>query len=97
MRKTFPLEVPNLQPPRVVESIKSEVRRYLKRERRKTLPEDADYWDFDCRCGQESASSSETHISAINAGIDTASSEGWSAIYIEILAKPGYRKRSAEK
>ena len=46
MRKIFPLEVHGLKPPRVIESIKHDVRKYLKRERRKALPEDVDFWDF---------------------------------------------------
>ena len=31
MRKLFPLELPNHAPPRVVEGIKSDVRKYMKR------------------------------------------------------------------
>ena len=38
MRKTFPLEHPKLKPARVIDSIKNKVRKYLKRERSKTLP-----------------------------------------------------------
>ena len=51
MRKIFPLEVPKHAPPRVIEAIKSDVRKYLKRERRKALPEGVDFWDFDCQVG----------------------------------------------
>ena len=93
MRKTFPLEVPGLKPPRVIDSIKSEVRRYLKRERRKKLPEGVDFCDFACQVGPDSASPKVVHLAEINASIDTASREQWSAIYIEILPKPGHRTR----
>ena len=91
MRKTFPLEVPNLKPPRVIDSIKSEVRKYLKRESRKELPEGADFWDFDCRAGKDSTTAVAAHVTELPAAIDTASREAWAGIYLEILAKPGHR------
>ena len=91
MRKTFPLEVPGLKPPRVIDSIKSEVRRYLKRERRKELPEEADYWDFDCQVGPDRDHAKAAHEKEINPAIDTAAQEHWPSIYIEILAKPAHR------
>ena len=90
MRKIFPLESERLKPPRVIELIKSDVRKYLKRERKKSLPEGVDYWDFDCRLGQDSENSEPLHPSEINAAIDTALREGWKVVYIEILAKPGH-------
>lgn len=96
MRKTFPLEVPPHKPPRVIEQIKSEVRKYLKRERRKQLPEGADFWDFDCRAGRDGGSAEAVHVSGLTAAIDTASVEGWGAIYIEILARPGVRRARSE-
>ena len=49
MKKTFRLTHEKIQPARLMESIKNEVRKYLKRERAKKLPEGADFWDFDCR------------------------------------------------
>lgn len=96
MKKTFPFEVPPHKPPRVVESIKNDIRRYLKRERRKKLPDDVDFWDFDCRTGADSGSASTVHVAELTAAIDKASAEGWPAIYIEILAKPGHRTRKSE-
>jgi hypothetical protein len=41
MKKTFSMTDPRHKAPRVVAAIKSDVRKYLKRERRKALPEDA--------------------------------------------------------
>jgi len=97
MKKTFPLEVPNHQPARVIEAIKAEVRKYLKREHRKPLPEGVDFWDFDCRTGKDAETASEIHVSEIVKPIDIASQEKWEAIYIEILAKPGHRAKPAPK
>ncbi|MEK6231929.1 MAG: DUF6172 family protein [Luteolibacter sp.] len=95
MKKTFPLEVPSHKPPRVVESIKSEIRKYLKRERRKELPEGVDFWDFDCRAGKDGDSAEVIHVSEITKPVDTASQEKWDTVYVEILAKPGHRVKGA--
>jgi len=93
MRKTFPLEVPGRKSPRVIDSIKSDARKYIKRERRKELPEGVDFLDFDCRVGTTGENAVIVHVSEISAAIETASKEEGSSVYVEILAKPGYRTR----
>ena len=95
MKKSFPLEIQGKQTPRVIDSIKHEVRKYLKRERRKKLPDGVDYWDFDCRVGATSEHAETTHVAAISEAIDTVTQENPSVIYIEILAKPGRRRRKS--
>ncbi len=97
MKKTFPLEDPKHKPARIVESIKAEVRKYLKREHRKVLPEDVDFWDFDCRAGKDAETAEPVHVSDIVKPIDRASEENWDSIYIEILAKPGHRAKPPAK
>lgn len=92
MKKTFPLTAPGHQPPRVVESIKNDVRKYLKRERRKPLTEGVDFWDFTCRVGQGEASLESKHVEEIIPAIDAAAAAGCESVYIEILAIPGHRK-----
>lgn len=94
MKKTFKLTHPKLQLPRLVEAIKHEVKKYIKRERRRELPEGADYWDFDCRFGADQASSEIIHLSAINKSIDWAESEQLEAFYLEIMAKPRARGKA---
>lgn len=93
MRKTFQLTHPKIKVPRLVEAIKFEVKKYLKRERRKTLPDGVDFWDFDCRYGVDEASSKLIHVSAINASISQAEAEQLGSFYLEILAKPGHRSK----
>lgn len=95
MRRLFPLEAPGHKPPQVVASIKNDVRKYLKRERRKKLPEGVEFWDFDCQVGKTRETPEPAHVSELIAAIDTAASESWGQIYIEILAKPGHRTRKA--
>lgn len=91
MKKLFPLEDPKHKPARVVEGIKANVRKYLKRERRKELPEGVDFWGFDCRSGKDADTAAEIHVSKITEAVDAASQGGWDSVYIEILAKPGHR------
>jgi hypothetical protein len=66
MKKTFSFTHPKKKRPRVVEAIKYELKKYIKRERNKKLPEDVDFWDFDCRYGANESSSDTIHISEIN-------------------------------
>jgi hypothetical protein len=95
MKKTFPLEVPNNAPARVVEAIKSELRKYVKRERNKKLPEGVDFWDFDCRVGPSVDAATELHVAELNDAIDHALADQWGSVYFEILAKPGIRTRKS--
>ncbi len=92
MKKTFPLTSEKQQPARVVEQIKADVRKYVKRERKKALPEGVDFWDFDCKVGQSEAEPEKKHIEEVIPAIDLAAAVPCESVYIEILAKPGYRK-----
>ena len=91
MKKTFKLTHPKTKVPRLVEAIKYEVKKYLKRERRQGLLKGADFWDFDCRMGVDEASSETVHVYDINKLIDHAESKQLESFYLEILAKPGRR------
>lgn len=92
MRKSFPLSSPKHQPARVIEQIKADVRKYLKRERKKALPEGADFWDFNCKVGQNDAAPAAKHVEEVLPAIDEAAAAGCESVYLEILAKPGHRK-----
>ena len=96
MKKQFPLTLPSHQPARVVEQIKSDVRKYLKRERKKSLPEGVDFWDFNCKVGQGAAEPETKHVEELIPAIDQAAASQCETVYIEILATPGHRKPKAE-
>ena len=96
MKKSFPLNVPNNEPARVVESIKSELRKYVKRERKKKLPEGVDFWDFDCKVGPNAEEAADLHVAEINEAIDHALAEKWDAVYFEVMVKPGVRTHKAK-
>ncbi len=93
MKKTFKLSHEKLKLPRLVDAIKHEVKKYLKRERRRPLPEGADYWDFDCKFGVDEASAETIHVSEINKFISQAESEGLASFYLEVLVKPCLRTK----
>ena len=69
MKKFFSLEAGNHKPARLADKIKSDVRKYLKRERGKELPEGVDFWDFDCRQGENLESAGEIHEKEIGKSI----------------------------
>ena len=97
MKKTFPLQVDGKHPDRLLDATKNEIRKYVKRERRRELPAGADYWDFDCRFGATEAAAQPAHLSTLIALVDGVATEGGSQFYLEILAKPAQRKgRPAE-
>lgn len=97
MRQTFPFSHPKHKPAQALAALKSRVRKYLKRERRKPLPEGVDYWDFDCRIGPSEDAAEPVHVAEIVPRMDAMSAEGRTHVYVEILAKPGIRLKRALK
>jgi len=55
-----------------------------------------DFWNFDCKYGVSASEAVEIHLAEINKYIDQAASQNLTAFYLEILAKPGYRKTIKE-
>jgi len=93
MKKTFKLSHPKIKLPRLVEAIKHEVKKYIQRERRKPLPPDVDFWDFDCRFGADESTCEAIHVGDINKAISQAEEQQLEAFYLEILVKPGHRSK----
>ena len=93
MKKIFTLQAPNKKPDRVVEAVKAEVNKYLARERRKSLPEGVDYWDFDCKVGVDEGSAQRVHVKELSKSIDQVAQRNVPSVYIEILATHGVRTK----
>ena len=93
MKKTFRLTHPTIKIARLVECVRRDVRRYLKRERRRELPEGADFWDFDCRFGPTAEESVVIHVAEVGKFIGAAEEQQLESFYVEILAKPGHRTK----
>jgi len=97
VKKTFQLTAEGRHRDRVLDAVKHEIRKYLKRERRRALPEGVDYWDFDCRFGLSEAAAEVVHLGAVIGLVDAAAREQAASFYLEILAKHGHRQpRPAE-
>lgn len=96
MKRTITLTHPRLQPARLVDSIKHDIRKYLRKERNKTLPPDADYWTFDCRFGPSEETAEAIYTSEINQHIDAAVAQELPEFYIEILARAANHEPNAE-
>ena len=93
MRKTYPLTHPKIKVPRLVEAAKSDVRKYIRRERRRELPEGVDFWDFDCKFGPIADEAKAVHLAELPRCMSDAEAQQLSSFYVEILAKPGHRTR----
>jgi hypothetical protein len=91
VKKTFQLNIEGKNSDRVLEATKHEIRQYVKRERRKPLPEGVDFWDFDCKFGTTADNAMAVHFATLTALIDAVAKEGRAALYLELLAKPGHR------
>jgi Family of unknown function (DUF6172) len=93
MKKLFPLQLAGKDSQRVVEAVKNEVRKYVKRERRKSLPEGVDFWDFDCKVGPDKNEPTIKHLAEVTGAIDAIAAAGGTEVYVEILSKPGHRTK----
>ncbi len=92
MKTTFTLDKPNVKLARQIEATKSQVNKYIKRERGKKLPEGADYWDFLCKFGDTKESARTCHLMDIPKLIDEAEAKMQISFYIEITTVVGRRK-----
>lgn len=91
MRRTIPLTHPRHKPPQALARVKNQLRKYFKRERGKELPEDADYWHFDCKVGADEDSAEACTPDAVVRRVDALAQEGVESVYVEILARPATR------
>ncbi|MGO1692546.1 MAG: DUF6172 family protein [Marinobacter sp.] len=87
MKKTYKLEHPKIKVPRVVDSVKHDIRKFLKKERKKPLPSGAIYWGFDCKFGQSEEAAAEVHVSSLMKYIDELVANNIMTLYVEITPK----------
>lgn len=93
MKKTFTLTHPKIKVARMVEAVRRDVKKYIKRERKKNLPEGSDFWDFDCKFGSTEDEAKVIHLAEITKCIDSAEEQQLKSFYVEILAKPAHRTK----
>ena len=87
MKKTYKLDHPKIKMPRIVESIKHDIKKYLKKERSNKLPSGTKYWGFDCKLGQSEEAAVAIELSELTSGIDNMAENNITTIYIEMTAK----------
>ena len=97
MKKTFKLKQENKHPDRVVDSIKNEVRKYIKREKRKALPKDMDFWHFDCKFAIGDDEPKVIEFVDIIKSINEAAKSDSETFYLEILARAEKKPEKEEE
>jgi len=88
MKKLFKIKQEKLKPDRAVDAIKNELRKYIKREKKKDLPNKKSmYWDFDCKFGKSEEFAIDCDFDHIITELSNVVLAGWDECYIEIIAK----------
>jgi len=97
MKKTFPLTHEKIKYPRLIESVRAEVRKYIKRSRRKELPKGVDFWDFSCRFGYSEDEAKDIHVAEIDQFIGEAEELKVTSLYLEVIPKHGHRQKKVKE
>jgi hypothetical protein len=93
MKTTFTLDKPKVKLARQIEATKSQINKYVKRERGKRLPDGADFWDFSCKFGDTKEDASFCHLKDLTKYIDEAEAKEQISFYVEITAVEGNRQK----
>jgi len=92
MKKRFILKDEKKNPQRLLDSIVNEIRKYIKREKRKPLPEGYDFWKLDCKFAQNEEEPKEIRFEDVINTIHIASKENCESFYIELIAHKAKKK-----
>jgi hypothetical protein len=88
VKKVFQIEQERLKPDRAVDAIKNELRKYVKREKKKDLPNKKTmYWDFECKFGKSAELAEVCTFEEIFTKLNSVVDDGWKSCYVEIMAK----------
>ena len=91
LKKTYSLQVEGKNRDRLLDASKHDIRKYVKRERAKPLPEGVDFWDFECKLGADQGVAEAVHFAALMPAIDALLADGSQQFYVEVVAKTGRR------
>jgi len=98
MKKVFKIQQEKLNENRAVDAIKNELRKYIKREKKKDLPNNKTmYWDFDCKFGKSAEFALDCDFDHIIMELSNVVLAGWEECYIEILAKAVDKPKKEEE
>ena len=88
MKKIFKLTDDKKHEDRVLEAVKNDIRKYVKREKKKDLPDKATmHWDFDCKIGATADEAKVVAYEELIKALDAVKATGAKECYVEILAK----------
>lgn len=80
----------------MLEAARRDIKKYIKREQNKPLPENVDFWDFDCKYGKTKDDAKVVHVAEIKTSLNEVSELKLESFYLEIVAKPGIRTKKPE-
>ena len=88
MKKVFKLTDEKKHEDRVLEAVKNDIRKYVKREKKKDLPDkNLMYWDFDCKIGATSNDAKTVAYEELIKELDMVKATGVKEVYVEVMAK----------
>ncbi len=88
MKKIFKLTDEKKHEDRVLDGIKNDIRKYVKREKKKDLPSKSTmYWDFDCKVGATADDAQVVAYEELIQGLDAVKATGAKEVYVEVMAK----------
>lgn len=88
MRQTFTFAESTHKPPQALAALKSKIRKYIKRELRKPLPDDKHRWAFDCRVGPTQDDATDALVSEVIHRVDAVFETDSPTVFVEIFARP---------
>jgi hypothetical protein len=88
MKKIFKLTDPKKHEDRVLDGIKNDIRKYVKREKKKDLTDKKlMYWDFDCKVGATADDAKVVAYEELIKELDVLKATGVKEVYVEVMAK----------
>ncbi len=91
MKKTYLLTIEGKNRDRLLEAAKHDIRKYVKRERSRPLPQGVDFFDFDCKLGGSEATAETLHFATLMASIDVLVKDGADQFYVAVVTTHGHR------
>jgi len=88
MKKVYKLTDEKKHEDRVLEAVKNDIRKYVKREKKKDLTDKKlMYWDFDCKVGTTADDAKVVIYEALIKELDAVKATGAKEVYVEVMAK----------
>lgn len=98
MKKIFKLTDEKRHEDRVLEAVKNDIRKYVKREKKKDLSDKKlMYWDFDCKVGTTADDAKVVAYEELIKELDVVKATGAKEAYVEVMAKEVEKPQKVEE